>query len=529
MSREQAHRLECLQRRFDRVKGRSRISSGLHHMRTSLTQLVKNTLSLNKAAELDHMHTVFLFISVPSRQSVEEYKKIEEDVHRTISSINGRFSTATHQPIVYIHRGISIDELAALYARADCCLVTPLADGMNLVAKEFIAAKDRRVDNVVPGSIVLSELTGAAHELFDALVVNPHDEDAVADAIHVGLELTRGDYLSEEQRWEVTERMRHEVLKNDATAWARSMLLKMQAVSSRIPPRQRTSVPKLPDNIAALFSAKVSGNKAVIIHCEGALPSDSAVSGAELQVAAELLLTELAAREDLRVFLISGGGKEVLESRFGGVKELTLIAENGFFVRRPGQSWELFNPFISIDWMDKVKHVMDLSTCCTPGSFVQTKAASVVWNYSACDEEYSQFKAKELIHQLSLSVANLPCQVCQGDKIVEVTSPQVRPGLVVRKHILAAESFVEVVCIGDDPVAETIFSDAPESTYTVRIGRDETFARYCLPDRACVHRFLGLLAEQHGLMLPDTFRSFDNARSPCGTEDALDCLPEEET
>merc|ERR1719162_2028630 len=112
--------------------------------------------------------------------------------------INGRFATATHTPIRYIHRAIPISELVALYARADCCMVTPLIDGMNLVAKEFVAAKDKTVLNVVPGSIVLSELAGAAQELFDAIIVNPYDAEAVAEAIHISLEAMKGDIFDEE-------------------------------------------------------------------------------------------------------------------------------------------------------------------------------------------------------------------------------------------------------------------------------------------------------------------------------------------
>ena len=118
--------------------------------------------------------SLFVFITVPSRQNVAEYRRIEEEVQRTVSEINGAFSTPTNAPITFIHRHVGWGELAALYARADLCLVTPLVDGMNLVAKEFVAAKARDVAGVVPGAVVLSERAGAAQEMFDALVVNPH-------------------------------------------------------------------------------------------------------------------------------------------------------------------------------------------------------------------------------------------------------------------------------------------------------------------------------------------------------------------
>jgi len=240
----------------------------------------------------------------------------------------------------------------------------------------------------------------------------------------------------------------------------------------------------------------------------------------------------LAVREDLRVFVLSSGEKEHLDRCLGSVCEkLTLVAENGFFVRRPGRQWELLDPHISMEWMEKVRHVMELSRKCTPGSRIEARAASITWDYSACDEEYSQFKAKELIHQLSLSVANLPCRVCQGEKLVEVSSLQVGLGLFVRMHILAKEQFSEVVCIGDDPVNETIFTDAPEGALTVRVGRGDSLARHYLGDRAAVHRFLTQVVESHALLLGDAFKSIDNRwnRSPLPSEDPLFELPEVET
>ncbi len=119
----------------------------------------KNVLGLGQkhTAIWDASNTVFVFIAVPSRLDVEEYRNIEEEIHKEMSSINGMFSDSCgNVPLVYIHRPIQRPELAALYARSDVCLVTPLVDGMNLVAKEFLVAKQRDVSKVVPGTVVLS-------------------------------------------------------------------------------------------------------------------------------------------------------------------------------------------------------------------------------------------------------------------------------------------------------------------------------------------------------------------------------------
>lgn len=505
---ERTERLAHLARRMEeRPKQTAATKGSLRRIGASLSNLLSRAWN-NEPEEppVDHSQTVFLFIAVPSRQEVAEYKQIEEEVHRTISDINGKFSTPTHQPIVYIHRGISMEELAALYARADCCLVTPLIDGMNLVAKEFIAAKDpeARKLGAVPGAIVLSEGAGAVQELFDALVVNPYDEDAVADAIMIGLELVKGDILDEEQRWEVTEPMRRAIIENDAVAWARSLLTELQA-----PPEPGLARPEslrmevLNDGAATTFFESGPGTKALFLDYDGTLRgfekrAEDATPGEDLLE----LMGGLAARQDLRVYLVSGRDKGFLEEHFGGFKEFTLIAEHGFMMRGPEtkHEWEFFNPYTSTDWMSKIRPVMDLFSRCTPGSRVEEKSSAIVWHFRECDEEYGPWKANELTHQLALSLGNMPCQIQQGHKIVEVASLQVKKGLIVKSTCQLREKsgdpFSAIICIGDDRTDETMFLDAPSGTFTVKVGHGESCARYRLKDPEAVRRFLRIVVDQ---------------------------------
>mmetsp|Transcript_38033 Transcript_38033/g.109383 ORF Transcript_38033/g.109383 Transcript_38033/m.109383 type:complete len:1001 (+) Transcript_38033:176-3178(+) len=516
--REREERLKDLQERFQERRGGDAASNNMgFKVRTSLRRLVRNFNFTNFTGQeeepLDHTRTIFLFIAVPSRQDVEEYRNIEEEVHRTISMINGRFSTIDHQPIVYIHRGVSIDELAALYARADCCLVTPLVDGMNLVAKEFVAAKDKAVENVVPGTIVLSEAAGAAQELFDALVVNPYDEDAVADAIHVGLELTKGTVLDEESRWEVTGRMRKAVMQNDAQTWAAKLLSELQKCvgepsnSSAYPCGQK-QIGILPDFTARFFFDTAPGTKAIFFDFDGRiLKEDHEESDGQppplFDEEDHELFAGLEARQDLHVFIVSGSTKDCLESCFGQYESFSLVAENGFFLRKPGasQKWRPFCPQSSIDWMAKVLPVIELFTRCTPGSKYEKKATSIIWDYSGCDDEYGTFKAKELMHLLALSLGNLPCQTMESSDscLVEVKSLQVKKGLAVRMLCLlqeeAQEQFAEVLCIGDDDADESMFIDAPQSAYTVKVGLGSTSAYHRLPDVARLRHFLSILVK----------------------------------
>jgi len=198
-----------------------------------------------------------------------------------------------------------------------------------------------------------------------------------------------------------------------------------------------------------------------------------------------------------------------------------------------------------------VKPVMELFSRCTPGAHIEQKASAIVWHYRDCDEEYGHFKAKELMHQLAMSLGNLPCQVSQGQKIVEVASLSVKKGLVVRSAIQQQEScngpFSECLVCGDDRTDESMFLDAPQGTWTVKVGSGDTAARFRVQNPAEVRRFLRIIAEQK---LPSSKGSvtssgktvtqprFFSAREDKlnqSTEsdeiegDPLDCLPEMES
>ena len=133
----------------------------------------------------------YVQISSPSRTRVPEYIQEKEQVDRLVGQINGRFSEADWVPIRYLFRSYPQDDLARFYRNADVGLVTPLRDGMNLVAKEFVAAQSEN-----PGVLVLSRFSGAASSLTDAVIVNPYDVDGMAEATYQALRMP----LAERQR-----------------------------------------------------------------------------------------------------------------------------------------------------------------------------------------------------------------------------------------------------------------------------------------------------------------------------------------
>jgi trehalose 6-phosphate synthase len=157
--------------------------------------------------------TVMIQIATPSRERVEHYVQLRADVEQAVGRINGDYASVGHPVLHYLHQSLPREELVAFFVAADVMLVTPLRDGMNLVAKEYVASRGD-----LGGALVLSEFTGAAIELKDALLVNPHDIDGLKDAITAAFDMPTA---------ERSKRMRtlhRQVLTHDVDRWARSFL-----------------------------------------------------------------------------------------------------------------------------------------------------------------------------------------------------------------------------------------------------------------------------------------------------------------
>ncbi|MGH3954993.1 alpha,alpha-trehalose-phosphate synthase (UDP-forming) [Mycobacteroides salmoniphilum] len=173
--------------------------------------------------------TVFIQLATPSRERVDSYKKMRGDVEQQVGHINGEFGEVGHAVVHYLHRPVPREDLIAFFVAADVMLVTPLRDGMNLVAKEYVACRSD-----LGGSLVLSEFTGAAAELRQSYLVNPHDIDGVKDGIESALNQT-----PEEGRRRMRA-LRRQVLAHDVDRWARAFLeaLATPATGDSISPEQ---------------------------------------------------------------------------------------------------------------------------------------------------------------------------------------------------------------------------------------------------------------------------------------------------
>ena len=156
---------------------------------------------------------VLVLVASPSRERVEQYRLLRDEVEVTVARINGEFGEVGSAPVHYLHQSYPQEEMAALYLAADVMLVTSLRDGMNLVAKEYVAC---RYDE--SGALVLSEFTGAADELGGAFLVNPHDIAGLKDAI------VRAARISPAEARRRMRTMRKRVREYDVAHWADTFL-----------------------------------------------------------------------------------------------------------------------------------------------------------------------------------------------------------------------------------------------------------------------------------------------------------------
>ncbi len=424
-------------------------------------------------------NVVFILIAVPSREDVGEYAQLKENIELAVSRINGQYATISNIPVHFINRGVKFDELCALYAMADVAMVTPLIDGMNLVAKEYIACQENH-----GGVLILSEFAGAAQELFNAVMVNPYDVDGMAWA--VGEALDMDDALKRRQM----EPMRRLVVEKDSKWWAKRFIQSLVSATDQPP---RDAVKRL-DGQTLMKFAPSAKKKALFLDYDGTLRGftvDPAKATPEPALLAALSALEL--RTDLDVFIVSGRKGEFLRQHLGRFN-FTLIGEHGYaYKRRGGDAFELLNPDADLDWMPTVREVFDLYAASTPGTHVEQKRSAVVWHYRAADPEFGQWKAVELIGHLKEAIANVPAAIAHGKKIVEVSSQQINKGMAVERFIHETK-YDAVLCIGDDQTDETMFRHRSHGAVTIKVGPGTTDAEFRLSGPEQVHHMLATIA-----------------------------------
>jgi trehalose 6-phosphate synthase/phosphatase len=419
-------------------------------------------------------------VAVPSRDQVPSYQDYRRQVDEMVGRINGLYGTVDWTPIHYVHRSLDTRQVVALYGAADAMLVTPLRDGMNLVAKEFVTC---RTDE--DGVLVLSEFAGAAAEMGEALQVNPYDVDAMAQAYSDALE------MPEEERRVRMRALRGRIAARDVHHWAQSFISTLEGEHHEpVGLSKREDVQSL---VARLRSAE---RLLLLLDYDGTLvPFARSPNLAAPDRALRDLLSVLAGRPGTRVHVVSGRTRELLE-RWLGDLPVGLHAEHGYWSRpAPSGAWTTCAE-VSIAWMPGVRRLMEDATADTPGALIEEKSVSLAWHWRMAEPELGAERAEALLRRLEHRTAGEPVQLLHGDKVIEVRPQGVSKGCVADRVLGEAQRPAPViVAIGDDTTDDDLFGALPPEAITIGVGFRTTLARWRLQNPRAVRELLaGLVA-----------------------------------
>ncbi|HIH70354.1 bifunctional alpha,alpha-trehalose-phosphate synthase (UDP-forming)/trehalose-phosphatase [Methermicoccus shengliensis] len=418
-----------------------------------------------------------ILVAVPSRTGVEHYAQLKRKVNELVGNINGKHATMGWIPIWYMSRGLPFKRLVALYSIADVALITPLRDGMNLMAKEFIASKtDGR------GVLILSEMAGAAEELGEAIIVNPNSEEEVVHAMRRALE------MPQQEQVERNRIMQARLRRYDVGRWAGEFLEGLKAIrATQMELKARRLTPEVREGLLRDYAS--AERRLILLDYDGTLVPferrpERAVPDEELLG----LLDALSREPKNRVVVISGRSRATLDAWFGSL-DVVLIAEHGVWVRQ-GEEWERTES-IGSEWKEEIRPLLELYVDRTPGSFIEEKDFSLVWHYRNADPRLASIRARELKDALLSMTANLNLGVMEGSKVLEIKDAVINKGRSALR-CMSWEDWDFILAVGDDRTDEDMFAVLPAWAYSIKVGLGLSRARFSMGSH---HEVRGLLGE----------------------------------
>lgn len=468
---------------------------------------------------------VLVQIANPARGRGKDVQEVQSETTATVNRINETFGRQGYKPVVLIDTPLQFFERIAFYVIAECCLVTAVRDGMNLIPYEYIICRqgNAKLDETLglnpstlkKSMLVVSEFIGCSPSLSGAIRVNPWNIDAVAEAMESALIVS-----------EAEKQLRHEkhyryVSTHDVAYWARSFLQDLER-ACRDHVRRRCwgigfglgfRVIALDPNFRKLSvehivsAYKRTKSRAILLDYDGAMMLPGSISTI-VNTEVVGILNSLCRDSKNVVFIVSGKGRNTLTERFSACENLGIAAEHGYFVRTNHEAdWETCVSVPDFDWKQIAEPVMQLYTETTDGSTIETKESALVWSYQYADPDFGSCQAKELLDHLESVLTNEPVSVKSGQTIVEVKPQGVNKGIVA-EHLLSTmrqkgmlPDFV--LCIGDDRSDEDMFEvimSARESlspvaeVFACTVGQKPSRAKYYLEDTTEIVRMLQGLA-----------------------------------
>lgn len=470
---------------------------------------------------------VLVQIANPARGRGKDVQEVQAETYATVKRINQKFGRTGYEPVILVDKPLQFYERIAYYAIAECCLVTAVRDGMNLIPYEYVICRQgtEKLDATLglnptapkESMLVVSEFIGCSPSLSGAIRVNPWNIDAVSEAMDSALIVS-----------EAEKQMRHEkhyryVCTHDVAYWAQSFLQDLER-ACRDHVRRRCwgigfglgfrvvaldpSFRKL--SVEHIVSAyKRTKHRAILLDYDGTMTVRNSISkGPNAEVIS--ILNSLCRDPKNIVFIVSGKDTKTLTQWFSSCETLGLAAEHGYFVRpNHDAKWETCVAVVDFYWKQIAEPVMSLYTETTDGSFIDSKESALVWNYQYADPDFGSCQAKELLDHLESVLANEPVTVKSGQNIVEVKPQGVSKGLVAARLLETMQKKGTVpdfvLCIGDDRSDEDMFevimgavasaSLSPVAeVFACTVGQKPSKARYYLEDTTEILRMLQGLA-----------------------------------
>jgi len=472
-------------------------TKGIAHRIKAFSELLEDG-----AVDVDEV--VLIQVASPSRERVEAYKQLRDEVELMVGRTNGAFQTLEHPAISYHHRSYGKEEMVALYLAADIALVTPLRDGMNLVAKEYVAS---RIDG--DGVLILSEFAGATDELRKAVIVNPHDIAAMKEAILASIRMP-----SAERRGRMRQLQRR-LKANDVEHWASSFLDALEAARLGIVDLQTgeitlpmLDIPEQLDEALQAFARRP--DVLIAVDFDGTIaPFTADPARARILPRARAALLALTRIPRTRVALVSGRSIESL-ARVSGLGEAAiLVGSHGAEVRLDGRV-RLPTPDASERMeLDRVGAALRAVAVGHPGAWVERKPVGVAIHTRGLDPAEEADVREETQAAIAALHPNERALVREGDRILEFSLRGWTKGDAI-EELRETLGSSEVFFVGDDLTDEDGFGALGPDDVSVKCGPGETLARFRVADPIEVARLLARLAELRAARVVDSA----HARNP---------------
>ncbi|KXX81309.1 Trehalose-phosphatase [Madurella mycetomatis] len=465
-----------------------------------------------------------VLIQVTSPTNIEEENedpenKISSRVNELVMKINGAYGSISFSPVLHYPQYISQDEYLALLRAADIGLITSVRDGMNTTSLEYVICQRQNA-----GPLILSEFSGTAGSLKDAIHINPWDLTGVAEQINYALT------MPEEKRQAMQQSLLAHVTSKNVQYWIAGFLRRLVSVLGS---RKNVTATPLLDRSMMLRKYRAAKKRLFMFDYDGTLtPIVREPSAAIPSERVINTLKVLASDHRNAVWIISGRDQEFLTQHLGHISELGFSAEHGSFMKNPGDAtWENLAETLDMGWQPEVLEVFQQYTDKVPGSFIEQKRCALTWHYRLADPEQGLHMAQECHKELERTVGRKwDVEVMTGKANLEVRPTFINKGEIAKRLVATYSAETKtvgsnndqgdddgnklgfVLCMGDDFTDEDMFRAlngvsapseganatevAADNVFTVTVGASTkvTLARWHLLDPEDVVECVALLA-----------------------------------